>query len=106
MSSSIFGGILFILSKICLFCNTNSEEVRKVPIHSKKIKERIKELRLTQGDAAKALGLAQPTVNQKINNVRSMSVDEAEKLARLLKIRDQDFCIYFCMRLEEADRYE
>lgn len=69
--------------------------MRKTPINSKKIKERIKELGLTQGDIAKALGLAQSTVNQKINNVRSMSVDEAEKLAELLKIGDQDFCIYF-----------
>lgn len=69
-----------------------------MPINSKKIKERIKELGLTQGDAAKALGLAQSTASQKINNIRSMSVDEAEKLAELLKIGDQDFCIYFCMR--------
>lgn len=77
-----------------------------MPINSKKIKERIKELGLTQGDIAKALGLAQSTVNQKINNVRSMSVNEAEGLAKELEIRDQDSCIYFCMRLEEADRYE
>lgn len=64
-------------------------------INSKKIKERIKELGLTQGDIAKALGLAQSTVNQKINNVRSMSVNEAEGLAKELKIEDQDFSVYF-----------
>lgn len=64
-------------------------------INSKKIKERIKELGLTQGDIAKALGLAQSTVNQKINNVRSMSVNEAEGLAKELKIEDQDFSEYF-----------
>lgn len=74
-----------------------------MPINSKKIKERIKELGLTQGDAANALGLAQSTASQKINNIRSMSVDEAEKLAELLKIGDQDFCIYFCMRSGEGE---
>lgn len=53
------------------------------------------ELQLTQKDIAKSLGLAQPTVNQKINNIRPMDLDEAEKISVLLKIRPEEFSIYF-----------
>lgn len=60
-----------------------------------KIRGRMAELRLTQKDVAEALCIALPTASQKLNRVRPMDLDEAEKLARLLKINDADFSTYF-----------
>lgn len=60
-----------------------------------KIRGRMAELRLTQKDVAEALGIALPTANQKLNRVRPMDLDEAEKLASLLKLQDNDFGEYF-----------
>ncbi len=64
-------------------------------INTNKIKGRMAEMQITQKDIAKTLGLAQPTVNQKINNIRPMDLNEAEKLSNLLCIRPEDFAIYF-----------
>ena len=64
-------------------------------VNSDKIKGRMRELGLTQADVAKALDIAQPTANQKINNIRSLDLEEAEKLSSLLKINDSDFAAYF-----------
>lgn len=60
-----------------------------------KVRGRMAELRLTQKDVAAALGLAAPTVSQKLNRVRPMDLDEAEKLAVLLKLEDNQFGEYF-----------
>lgn len=67
-------------------------------INTNKVKGRMAELQLTQKDVASALGLSQPTVNQKINNIRPMDLNEAEKLSDLLKIPPEDFSIYFFCR--------
>lgn len=64
-------------------------------INSNKIKGRMKELNLTQADIAKQLKIAQPTMNQKINNVRPFDLNEAELLAKILKIESCEFGIYF-----------
>lgn len=64
-------------------------------INTNKIKGRMAELRITQKDVATGLKLAQPTVNQKINNIRPMDLDEAEKLSLMLKIPDCEFVDYF-----------
>lgn len=64
-------------------------------INTNKIKGRMAELQITQKDVAKSLGLAQPTINQKINNIRPMDLDEAEKLSELLNIKPEDFAVYF-----------
>lgn len=64
-------------------------------INTNKVKGRMAELQLTQKDVANSLGLAQPTVNQKINNIRPMDLNEAEKLSDLLKIPPEDFAVYF-----------
>ena len=69
-------------------------EVRKL-INTSKIKGRLAELGLTQRDVANALQIAQPTANQKINNIRPMNLDEAQKLAVLLKITPEEFRTYF-----------
>lgn len=56
------------------------------------------ELQLTQKDLAKSLGLAQSTVNQKLNNSRPMYLEEVEKLSDLLCISPEEFSIYFFYR--------
>lgn len=64
-------------------------------INSNKIKGRMVELGITQKDVAHELQIAPPTVSQKINNVRPMNLDEADKLARLLEIQTGEFGEYF-----------
>lgn len=64
-------------------------------VNANKIKGRMRELSITQADVAKALNIAQPTANQKINNTRPFDLDEAEKLANLLQIHAGEFGDYF-----------
>ena len=64
-------------------------------INANKIKGRLVELGLTQKDGAQALNIAQATFSQKINNIRPMDLDEAEKLAALLRIDGADYGSYF-----------
>lgn len=64
-------------------------------VNTNKIKGRLAELGLTQKDVAKVLNIAQPTVNQKINNIRPMNLSEAEQLSNLLKLTPQEFQVYF-----------
>lgn len=64
-------------------------------INTNKIKGRMAELQITQKDVANSLGLAQPTINQKINNIRPMDLNEAEMLSNLLHIKPEDFAVYF-----------
>lgn len=67
-------------------------------INTGKVKGRLAELGLTQKDVAIALEIAQPTANQKINNIRPMDLNEAEKLAGLLHLEPNDFQLYFFAR--------
>lgn len=62
-----------------------------------KVRGRMAELNLTQKDVAAALNLAPATVSQKLNRLRPLSLDEAEKLAFLLNINSKDFGDYFFM---------
>lgn len=64
-------------------------------VNSKKIKGRIAELGFTQKDVANELGLAQATICQKINNIRPMTLDEADEICKFLKIEKDDFLEYF-----------
>lgn len=64
-------------------------------VNANKLKGRIVELGLTQKDIAKALSIALPTASQKINNVRAMDINEAFKIAEVLKIPDDSFREYF-----------
>lgn len=64
-------------------------------INTDKLKGRMREMRITQADVAKKLNIAQPTVNQKINNVRPFDLEEAETLAKMLNIEAGDFGTYF-----------
>lgn len=60
-----------------------------------KVRNRMVELKLTQKDVANTLGIAVPTASQKLNRVRPMNLDEAEKLAMLLQIKNENFGEYF-----------
>lgn len=60
-----------------------------------KTRGRMAELGLTQKDVAKALGCAGSTASQKLNRVRPLNLDEAEKLAELLNIEEEQFGEYF-----------
>lgn len=64
-------------------------------VNSKELKKRAKELGIRQREIAEALGIKQSTVNQKINNVRPMTLEEAEQIADLLRIDDDLFRTYF-----------
>lgn len=64
-------------------------------LNSRKILGRMRELGITQKCVSDHLGLAASTVSQKINGVRPMSLDEAEKLAALIQIRPSEFGTYF-----------
>lgn len=59
------------------------------------IKEKMREKNLTQASLAQKMGIATPTLSQKINGIRPMMLDEAEKLARILEIPDNSFGAYF-----------
>jgi transcriptional regulator with XRE-family HTH domain len=60
-----------------------------------KIRGRMAELGIGQKEVAQAMGVAQSTVSLKLNRARPMDLDEAEKLAKLLKINDSQFGEYF-----------
>lgn len=60
-----------------------------------KVKGRMAELGLTQKDVAAALCIAVPTASQKLNRVRPLDLDEAEKLAGVLRIEESQFGEYF-----------
>ena len=64
-------------------------------INTNKLKGRMKELNITQADVAKRLEIAQPTANQKINNIRPFDLEEAETLAEMLHIEAGEFGTYF-----------
>ena len=64
-------------------------------VNTNKLKGRMKELEITQADVAKALGIAQPTANQKLNNIRPFDLIEAEKLSVMLGIDSGEFGAYF-----------
>ena len=64
-------------------------------INTLKIKAKIVELGLTQKDIASALKIALPTVSQKINNIRPMTLDEADKIAFVLQIDESEYATYF-----------
>lgn len=64
-------------------------------VNTNKIKGRMREFEITQADVARYLNIAQPTVNQKINNVRDFDLVEAQRLSELLKIKPDEFADYF-----------
>lgn len=64
-------------------------------INSNKIKGRMKEMGVTQATLARYLNISQPACCQKLNNVRQLTLDEAEEICKFLEIVSKDFGSYF-----------
>lgn len=64
-------------------------------LNTELIKARMKEKDITQKEIADAIGIAAPTVSQKINGIRPMDLDEARIIAEKLEIDSSDFGKYF-----------
>ena len=69
-------------------------------VNELKIKARIVELGFKQGDLVeqmkkRGIEMAYTTLNQKINNTRQFTIEEAIALQDILQIPDQDFKNYF-----------
>lgn len=64
-------------------------------INAREIKARLRAQGNTQKSLAEYVGIAQPTMNQKINGTRPMYVEEAEMVAKYLGITSEDFCKIF-----------
>lgn len=60
-----------------------------------KLKSRMIEFHITQAELAEKLGIATPTMCQKINNLRPFTLEEAEKVSRILEISNDEFGTYF-----------
>lgn len=64
-------------------------------VNTLKLKGKMAELGYNQKDVAKQLGISPATVSQKLNNVRPMTLLEANTLSEFLEIEDKDFKEYF-----------
>ena len=64
-------------------------------LSSEKLKARMKEKGITQKQIADVLGVAPPTVSQKLNGIRPMDLNEAKTIADKLEIDSADFGVYF-----------
>lgn len=59
------------------------------------LKEQMKEKGITQKELAEAIGIAPPTVSQKLNGVRPLDLAEARIIADKLEIDAGDFGKFF-----------
>ena len=64
-------------------------------LNTEMIKARMKEKKVTQKEIADLLGVAPPTVSQKVNGIRPMDLEEARAIADKLDIDSSDFGTYF-----------
>lgn len=67
-------------------------------VNTLKLKGRMVELGYNQKDIAKLLDISSATVSQKLNNVRPMTLLEANTLSEFLEIEDKDFKEYFFVK--------
>jgi len=64
-------------------------------VNFRKIKGRMVEMGLKQENIAEAWDCKIPTVCQKLNGVRPISLKEADTLGRLLQLSDEEYYKYF-----------
>ena len=64
-------------------------------LNGNKIKGRMKELGIVQADVAKRLNLAEATISLQLSGKRPMDLDEAQQLAEMLGIANEEFGVYF-----------
>ena len=63
-------------------------------VDSKRIRARMIMLGLRNRDLAKAWGRAEQTASQKLNGTRPLSLEEANKLAQLLKLSEVEYYVF------------
>lgn len=63
--------------------------------NSELIKKQMKEKGVTQKDLAEAIGIAAPTVSQKLNGIRPLDLSEARIIAEKLEINAGEFGEFF-----------
>lgn len=63
-----------------------------------KLKQRMFDMGISQAELAAKIGIAAPTMCQKINNLRPFYLEEAEKVAAILEIKNEEFGAYFFTR--------
>ncbi len=66
-------------------------------VNTKLIKSRMIMCEINQSDLANELKISQTAVNQKINNARKTSIEEALKMQKILGIEDKEFETYFAV---------
>ncbi len=66
-------------------------------VNSKKLKAKLKELNLTQEEAARKMKINPATFNKKINNEEgdTLTVKEVERLSEILGLQRKDLSEYF-----------
>ena len=63
--------------------------------NSELLKKQMKEKGVTQKDLAEAIGIAPPTVSQKLNGIRPLELSEARIIAEKLDINAGEFGEFF-----------
>ena len=63
--------------------------------NSELLKKQMKEKGVTQKDLAEAIGIAPPTVSQKLNGIRPLELSEARIIAEKLEINAGEFGEFF-----------
>lgn len=64
-------------------------------INTEALKKRMREMGISQSELASAIGVAASTMYQKLNNIRPVTLNEAEQISKKLLIADRDFGVYF-----------
>ncbi len=64
----------------------------------RKLRGRIKEIYGTQERFGKAMGLSEPGLSQRLNNITKFTQDEIYNACVLLSISTEDLCAYFFTR--------
>lgn len=74
-------------------------------MNSKKLKGKIIESGMTQGDLARELGMSLKTLNSKINNRSKLTVEEVKRIINILSINNPSE-IFFGWFVQEMQRYK
>lgn len=64
-------------------------------VNSKKLKKRIRNYGFTQKEIARMLGMSSSLFSMKLLNKRVVTLDDAEALAHILNIKNEEFADYF-----------
>ena len=64
-------------------------------VNSKKLKKRIRSYGFTQKEIASMLGMSNSLFSMKLLNKRVTTLDDAEALAHILNIKNEEFGEYF-----------